>query len=86
DALERALGQAVSFVRPAGGMFVWARLTAADADAGAFAKRAIERGVAFVPGAPFFAEAPDRAAFRMSYATSDPATIEEGVQRLAQAL
>lgn len=86
DALERTLGEAVSFVRPAGGMFVWARLTGPDADADAFAKRAIERGVAFVPGAPFFAENPDRAAFRMSYATSDPARIEEGVQRLAAAL
>jgi DNA-binding transcriptional MocR family regulator len=86
DALERALGGAVSFVRPAGGMFVWARLTAPGADAAAFAQRAIERGVAFVPGAPFFAENPDRAAFRMSYATSDPARIEEGVKRLAAAL
>jgi len=85
-ALERELDGAVRHLPPAGGMFIWARLTAPGADAAAFAQRAIERGVAFVPGAPFFAYDPDRAAFRMSYATSDTGRIEEGVRRLAQAL
>ena len=88
-ALARELGDAVSFTQPQGGLFFWARLTGAGgklSDAGEFAKRAIEQGVAFVPGAPFFAQNPDAASFRLSFATADVAKIHEGVQRLARAL
>ncbi len=85
-ALRRELGDAVEFVEPGGGLFVWARLTAPGADANLLAKRAIEQGVAFVPGAPFFAAQPDHATFRLSFATADVSTIEEGVAKLAKAL
>ena len=88
-ALRRELGDAVSFTQPDGGLFFWARLTGANgklADANELAKRAIEKLVAFVPGAPFFAEKPDVATLRLSFATADVAKIEEGVKRLGQAL
>ena len=88
-ALKRELGDAVSFTPPAGGLFVWARLTGAGGklvDATELAKRAIEQSVAFVPGAPFYAEKPDPASFRLSFATADTAKIEEGVARLGKAL
>lgn len=87
--LKRELGDAVSFTQPNGGLFFWARLTGANgklADANELAKRAIEKLVAFVPGAPFFAEKPDVATLRLSFATADVAKIEEGVKRLGQAL
>ncbi|NIC39573.1 aminotransferase class I/II-fold pyridoxal phosphate-dependent enzyme, partial [Aquabacterium sp. A08] len=79
----------VEFVQPRGGLFVWARLTGARGqvqDSQVFAQRAIDQGVAFVPGAPFYCEQPDRASFRLSFATSDVEKIREGVQRLARAL
>ena len=88
-ALRRDLGPAVSFVEPQGGLFIWARLTGADGgptDGAAFSKRAVEQGVAFVPGAPFFASHPDHATFRMSFATAGLDKIEEGVARLVKAL
>ncbi|AGU50074.1 putative aminotransferase class 1/class 2 [Variovorax paradoxus B4] len=88
-ALKRELGDAVSFTQPQGGLFFWARLTGANgklADANELAKRAIEKLVAFVPGAPFYAEKPDLATLRLSFATADVAKIEEGVKRLGQAL
>ncbi|RIX85143.1 PLP-dependent aminotransferase family protein [Acidovorax cavernicola] len=88
-ALTRELGDAVSFTQPNGGLFFWARLTGTNgklADANELAKRAIEKLVAFVPGAPFFAEKPDVATLRLSFATADIAKIEEGVKRLGQAL
>ena len=88
-ALKRELGDAVSFTQPQGGLFFWARLTGANgklANANELAKRAIEKLVAFVPGAPFFAEKPDVATLRLSFATADVAKIEEGVKRLGQAL
>ena len=64
----------------------WTRLTAPGADAAKFAKRAIEKGVAFVPGAPFYATDVDRATLRLSFATADVAKIVEGVGRLGKAL
>ncbi|MBC7621140.1 MAG: PLP-dependent aminotransferase family protein [Candidatus Saccharibacteria bacterium] len=97
NALRKDLGAALEFVQPQGGLFVWARLTGkrreGDASVGGtvkdgaeFAKRAIEKGVAFVPGVPFYATNPDTATLRLSFATADVARIEEGVARLAQAL
>ena len=89
DALKRELGDAVEFTQPQGGLFFWARLTGKDGkntDAGDFARRAIEHGVAFVPGAPFYAAEPDMSAFRLSFATADVARIEEGMGRLRQAI
>ena len=89
EALRRELGDAVEFAQPQGGLFFWARLTGKggrNKDAGDFARRAIGHGVAFVPGAPFYAAKPDISTFRLSFATADVAKIEEGMSRLRQAI
>ncbi len=89
DALRRDLGDALAFTQPGGGLFIWARLTGAGgrvADGNAFARQAIEQGVAFVPGAPFFCAEPDPATLRLSFATANVDKIREGVGRLARAL
>lgn len=88
-ALQRELGDALTYTAPQGGLFFWANLTdknGAVKDGNAFAKSAIEKGVAFVPGAPFFANDPDLSSIRLSFATADVAKIEEGITRLGQAL
>ncbi|RZL93871.1 MAG: PLP-dependent aminotransferase family protein [Variovorax sp.] len=88
-ALKRELGDAIAFEQPGGGLFFWARLTGANgklADANVLAKKAIEKLVAFVPGAPFFAEKPDLATLRLSFATANIEKIEEGIARLGAAL
>ena len=89
DALRKELGDAIEFVQPQGGLFVWARLTGAGgkvADGNVLAKRAIEKGVAFVPGTPFYCANPDNATLRLSFATADVDKIREGVARLGQAV
>ena len=89
DALEREVGDAIRFVRPAGGLFVWATLTGANgaiSDGSALAKRAIDNNVAFVPGTPFFAQDPDPRTLRLSFATADEDKIEAGIAKLAQAI
>ncbi len=89
NALRKDLGAAIEFAQPQGGLFVWARLTGAGSkvkDGAELAKRAIEKGVAFVPGTPFYAANPDAATLRLSFATANVDKIEEGVARLAQAL
>ncbi|MBX9613655.1 MAG: PLP-dependent aminotransferase family protein [Burkholderiales bacterium] len=96
-ALKRELGDAIEFVPPQGGLFVWARLTGKGRgvsiaggqsvkDGNEFAKRAIEQGVAFVPGAPFYCADPDHSTLRLSFATADVGKIEEGVGRLGRAI
>jgi len=89
QCLQSDLGTAIDFNAPQGGMFFWARLTGANgqmANANDFAKCAIDQGVAFVPGAPFFAHDPDLATLRLSFATADVARITEGIGRLKLAL
>lgn len=89
-ALTDAMGDKLTFATPQGGMFLWASMQgdgrASDAlDATAYAQRAVQQNVAFVPGAPFFANQPLRATLRLSYATASEADIAEGVQRMAAA-
>lgn len=74
----------LTFNRPRGGMFLWGALPGRNA--GDVAKVAIERGVAFVPGAAFYPVHPDRSTLRLSYATSSLAQVEEGVRKLAGAI
>jgi DNA-binding transcriptional MocR family regulator len=89
EALSKELGSALRFTQPLGGLFFWANLTGAngqETDGSALAKRAIEKGVAFVPGAPFYANNPDITAIRLSFATADMDKIKEGISRLGQSL
>ena len=70
-------------------MFFWVRLTGTNGcatDAALYAKQAIEKRVAFVPGAAFFAEHPDASCLRMSFATANEESIVEGIARMAHAL
>ena len=89
EALRVHLGEGLSFHEPMGGLFVWAQLTGKTGhtkDGNSLAKRAIEKGVAFVPGAPFFADKPDNSTIRLSFATADESKIAEGIERLGAAL
>ena len=87
-ALERELPAGSSWSRPDGGMFTWVRLPdpGGTLDTAGLLPAALAAGVAFVPGASFFAGAPDRSTLRMSFTTHDPARITEGVARLGVAL
>jgi 2-aminoadipate transaminase len=84
-ALERHLQGRIRYNRPDGGMFLWARLTD-ELDTMQVLQAAIDEGMIFVPGAPFYAAAPDHATLRLSFATPTPAALDEGAQRLARAI
>jgi DNA-binding transcriptional MocR family regulator len=88
EALRVHFGRDLSFNQPKGGLFFWAKLTGAQGggiDGAVFAKQAIQKGVAFVPGAPFYADHPDHSTLRLSFATSSTELIKEGIERLAAA-
>lgn len=75
----------VTWNRPAGGMFLWLKLPL-GMDATGLLPLAIKHGVAFVPGAPFFANGVDRGALRLSYVTPSVEEIQKGIVALANAI
>lgn len=81
-ALRAALGDRLIVPDPDGGMFLWCELRAADADTAALLAPAVERGVAFVPGAAFGVEDLHPRRMRLSYATAGPAGLDLAVERL----
>jgi 2-aminoadipate transaminase len=83
-ALRAELGDRATFTEPAGGMFLWVALDGVDTDA--LLPRAVEQGVAFVPGSVFHVDGRGSGALRLSFATLDPPTLAEGAARLARAL
>lgn len=84
-ALAATLGDAATFTRPDGGMFVWVTLPGRGPTDRLLA-RALDHGVAFVPGAAFAIERDLSDRLRLSWATVDPADLAEAVDRLAAAI
>ena len=83
EALQAHMPRGVAWTRPAGGMFAWLTLPQ-HVDATALLDRAIERKVAYVPGEPFFAGAPQKNTLRLSFVTVSPERIRNGVQTMAE--
>ena len=77
--------QSLTWNTPAGGMFLWARLPA-GMSAADLLPFAIDQGVAFGPGAPFYADLGDPRTLRLSFVTPSVADIQRGVAALAKAL
>jgi 2-aminoadipate transaminase len=84
-ALEGHLDGLASWTRPGGGFFTWAELPPST-DAVVLAGRALEAGVAFVPGPPFFPEGGGERQLRLSYSRVEEEEIHEGIRRLARLL
>ena len=84
-ALERHLPPGCRYTTPSGGMFFWVRLPA-GLDATALLPRAVEAGVAYVPGAPFYAAEPQADTLRLSFVTVAPELIEAGMAALGAVL
>lgn len=85
SALERHFPKGISWTRPEGGMFIWVTLPQ-GIDSGAVLAKAIEQNVAFVPGAPFFANDPQTNTLRLSFVTVPQEKIEAGIERLGNLL
>ncbi|WP_428421428.1 PLP-dependent aminotransferase family protein [Methylibium sp.] len=82
-ALREHLSDATEWQAPRGGMFFWLRLPS-GLDATALLPRAVAAGVAYVPGAPFYAGEPDRRTLRLSFVTLAPAQLATAVAALGR--
>lgn len=85
DALARHMPEGVTWNGPEGGMFIWVTLPQ-QIDSMKLLETAVANHVAFVPGAPFFANDPQQNTLRLSFVTVPPEKIEEGVARLGKLL
>jgi 2-aminoadipate transaminase len=83
DALQAYFPAGTSWTRPEGGMFIWVTLPA-HIDTMQLLTEAVAAKVAFVPGAPFYANNPQSNTLRLSFVTVPPEKIREGVQSLAK--
>jgi 2-aminoadipate transaminase len=84
-AMERHMPRGCRWTVPVGGMFFWVQLPE-GMDAMKLLPHAVENGMAFVPGAAFYADHPRPGTLRLSFVTVSAERIEQGIAALAKTL
>jgi 2-aminoadipate transaminase len=85
-ALDREMaGLGLSWNRPVGGMFLWVQLPKGLKAIPLLAK-AVDKGVAFVPGSAFYAGDANESTLRLSFVTATVEQINTGMAALAAAI
>ncbi len=85
DCLDKYCGGFIKYVRPCGGLFIWAKLSD-DVDMLEYVNRLLERKVAVVPGSAFMID--DTApcsCIRLNFSTPNDDEIIKGVQIMGEA-
>jgi len=85
EMMEEMFPSERRWTHPLGGMFLWGILPE-GMDAADALKIAIERKVAFVPGAAFHPNGGGANTMRLNFSYSSPDTIREGITRLGKVL
>ncbi len=86
ECLEREMaGMDVRWNRPDGGMFLWVRLPE-GMNAVDLLPKAVDQGVAFVPGSAFYADHADPRTLRLSFVTATVEQIRTGTAALARTI
>jgi 2-aminoadipate transaminase len=83
DALQEFFPAGASWTRPQGGMFIWVTLPK-HINSMELLEAAVAQNVAFVPGAPFYANTPEPNTLRLSFVTVPPEQIRIGVEKLGK--
>ena len=83
ESLENYFPPHLRWTKPEGGMFLWVELPT-HVRAEEVLAEAIAEKIAFVPGAPFFANEKQHNFMRLNFSNQVPEKIEEGLKRLAQ--
>lgn len=85
-ALDKHFADLAYWQEPQGGLFFWLSLKQ-PLDTRTLLKSALEQGVTFMPGEPFFSE-PDHnhGHLRLNFSHIDPARLDEGLKRLASVI
>ena len=84
DAMAEFFPAEVSFTKPEGGMFLWAKLPNGMSAVDLY-RVALTKGVAICPGDPFYEKARNVSTFRINYSNSSDEVIEKGIRLLGEA-
>jgi 2-aminoadipate transaminase len=85
-ALDKHLaGTGIQWNKPYGGMFLWVKLPQ-GMNAADMLPKAVERNVAYVPGAAFYSGDAQHNTLRLSFVTASVGQINEGIAALADVL
>lgn len=84
-AMRQHFPATATWTQPAGGMFVWVTLPE-KCDTAAILPRAVAKGVAYVPGPPFFPDESGRHYMRLNFSNCSIADIKDGISRLGALL
>lgn len=85
DALRKYAPDGVEWDVPEGGLYIWCSLPG-DVRQSILLAKASERKVAFVPGEAFFTNCQWQNNIRLSFTSSAPDRIHEGIKRLMEAV
>lgn len=77
--------EGVSYIEPRGGMFFWVNMPQ-QVNTTALLAEAVDKGVAFVPGAPFYVRKPEQNTLRLNFTNADPEKIETGMKKLVEVM
>jgi 2-aminoadipate transaminase len=81
EALQRFAPDGARWTKPSGGFFVLMELEG-DADATEMLPAAIDSGVAYVPGQPFFVDDSGAGTLRLAFSKESPEAISSGIERM----
>jgi 2-aminoadipate transaminase len=83
DAMDQHFPKEATWTKPDGGMFIWVELPQ-HINAMELLDEAIKHKIAFVPGAPFYANEPATNTLRLSFVTVAPDRIRAGIEVLGK--
>ena len=83
DAMDQHFPKEATWTKPDGGMFIWVELPK-HINAMELLDEAIKNKIAFVPGAPFYANEPATNTLRLSFVTVAPDRIRAGIEVLGK--
>ncbi len=84
DLLEKHLPASVQWNSPQGGLFIWLKITGINSQQ--LLEKAVQHGVAFMPGYPFYANKPDYETIRLTFATAEETQLKQAVILLGELL
>lgn len=85
EHVQNDFPKSIKYTNPEGGMFMWLELPE-GMDADLLLDKAIERGVAFIPGAPFYANDGAKNTIRLNFTVPSIEDIHKGMKIFAELL
>jgi 2-aminoadipate transaminase len=85
EAIEKHFPAETRWTKPQGGLFLWVELPE-NINGSRMLDEALREGVAFVPGAPFFAKNAKENFIRLNFSNSTPERIENGIAKLGKVI